>query len=273
MKKVTVLIPTLNRSEALSATLLSLCFQEYKDFDIIISDQSDKEMLADDYTLRTIIRKLIFHGHSIQIVKNKPKRGIAHQRQFLLEQSESELSLFIDDDLILEPYVVRNMVRVMESKKCGFTGCGVSSLSSLKIKKNDIPEIEFWDGDITPEVVTPDLPSWQRYKLHEDANLIQLAEKHKITSEYPKLYKVAWVGGCTLFDTQKLKSVGGFNFWTELPDNIVGEHVLAQIRVMKKFGGCGILPSGVYDQELPSTLPKTTVDAPEELFRTNKLFQ
>jgi hypothetical protein len=32
---------------------------------------------------------------------------------------------------------------------------------------------------------------------------------------------------------------------------------------MKKYGGCGIIPSGVYHQELETTVPDRTVNAPE----------
>jgi hypothetical protein len=35
---------------------------------------------------------------------------------------------------------------------------------------------------------------------------------------------------------EKLKDVGGFNFWKELPQNHCGEDVLAQLRIMKKYG-------------------------------------
>jgi hypothetical protein len=65
-----------------------------------------------------------------------------------------------------------------------------------------------------------------------------------------------------LYDVEALRAVGGFEFWRDLPEEHAGEDVLAQIRVMERFGGCGILPSGAYHQELPTTIPNRTVDAP-----------
>jgi hypothetical protein len=44
-----------------------------------------------------------------------------------------------------------------------------------------------------------------------------------------------------------------------------GEDVLAQLRVMASHGGCGIMPSGAYHQELPTTVPDRRVDAPQVL--------
>ncbi|HEY0878780.1 MAG TPA: hypothetical protein VGE10_10035 [Zeimonas sp.] len=68
-----------------------------------------------------------------------------------------------------------------------------------------------------------------------------------------------------MFDAQKLRASGGFDFWRELPEEHCGEDVLAQLRVMKRFGGCAILPSGAYRQELPTTVTRREFDAPRLL--------
>jgi hypothetical protein len=68
-----------------------------------------------------------------------------------------------------------------------------------------------------------------------------------------------------MYNTEKLRYVGGFSFWKDLPEQHCGEDVLAQLRVMKKYGGCGIIPSGVYHQELETTVPDRKVNAPEFL--------
>ena len=81
-------------------------------------------------------------------------------------------------------------------------------------------------------------------------------------SSSPLLYKVAWIGGCVLYDVAKLRAAGGFEFWRELPSSHCGEDVLAQLRVMATHGGCGVLPTGAYHQQLPTTVPDRTTDAP-----------
>ena len=75
----------------------------------------------------------------------------------------------------------------------------------------------------------------------------------------------SWVGGCVLYDAHALRSAGGFSFWSDLPEEHSGEDVVAQLRVMERFGGCAILPSGAYHQELPTTIPNREVDAPLEV--------
>ena len=74
-------------------------------------------------------------------------------------------------------------------------------------------------------------------------------------------YKVAWASACVLYDTAKLRDVGGFSFWRRLPVEHCGEDVLAQLELMKVHGGCGVMPSGAYHQELPTTIPHRDVGA------------
>ena len=73
------------------------------------------------------------------------------------------------------------------------------------------------------------------------------------------------MGACVLYDVAKLRAAGGYSFWRELPPEHSGEDVLAQLRVMARYGGCGIIPSGVYHQELPTTVTDRRVDAPKVL--------
>jgi hypothetical protein len=65
-----------------------------------------------------------------------------------------------------------------------------------------------------------------------------------------------------MFDTAKLRAAGGFDFWRNLPPQHCGEDVLAQQRVMARYGGCAILPSGAYHMELPTTITARAIDAP-----------
>jgi glycosyltransferase involved in cell wall biosynthesis len=265
MKKIKVLIPTYNRTEALTVTITSLCFQTYKNFDVVISDQSEEDLLKDDPSFQTAVNLLRTRKHKVEIFRNLPARGMAQQRQFLLNHSNAIFSLFLDDDLILEPYVINNMRKVIEGEHCGFVGNAVIGLSYKREIRYHQHNIEFWEGPVKPEVVIPKSPEWDRHKVHNAANIYHIQKKFNLTEEAPRKYKVAWVGGCVMYDTEKLLDTGGFGFWKDLPARHCGEDVLAQLRVMKKYGGCGILPSGVYHQELLTTVSDRKVNAPEYL--------
>lgn len=264
-KKINVLIPTYERCQPLAVTLTSLYYQLDQDFDIVISDQSETICIEEDQSIQCIVRLLQTRGIEVRVLHNLPRKGMAQQRQFLLDQSAAPYSLFLDDDLVLEPFVIRNMRQMLEKLHCGFIGCAVIGLSYLDDWRAHQQHIEFWDTEVVPETIQPDSREWQRYVLHNAANVYHLQQKYHVHPDAPRPYKVAWVGGCIMYDTAKLRSTGGFTFWEKLPPVHCGEDVLAQLRVMKEYGGCGILPSGVYHQELTTTLPDRTVNAPEYL--------
>lgn len=265
---IDLLIPTYCRPAALAVTLTSLCAQTYRDFRLVISDQSDRpdrpaSLETDE--VQTAIRVLQIHGHPVDTHKHLPRRGIAEQRQFLLDQATAPYVLYLDDDLILEPWVVDRLLTTIQQEGCGFVGSAVIGLSFLEDVRPHQQQVEFWQGQVQPEVVKSGTPAWERYRLHNAANLYHVQEKLHLTSDHPKPYKVAWIGGCVLYDRAKLHSVGGFEFWRDLPPNHCGEDVLAQLRVMANYGGCGIMPSGVYHQELPTTIHDRSMDAPQLL--------
>ena len=68
-------------------------------------------------------------------------------------------------------------------------------------------------------------------------------------------YKVAWIGGANvLYNRAKLLDVGGFSWWQRLPPEHAGEEVVVQFLLIRKYGGCGILPSGTYHLGLPTSV-------------------
>jgi hypothetical protein len=245
-------------------TLTGLCFQEYQDFAVVISDQSDTPIYQDS-SVRTAIRLLKKKGHGVRQLANLPRRGLAQQRQFLLDSVEPPYCLYLDDDVLLEPFVLGNMLRALTEEKIGFVGQALIGLSYRNDYRPQEQVIELWEGPVEPELVTPHAASWQRYTLHNAANILHVQEKLQLTPATQKKYKVAWVGGCVLYDAQKLRETGGFRFWTEVPEEHAGEDVLAQLRVMKRYGGCGLIPSGAYHQEARTTITNRKFDIPKEL--------
>jgi glycosyltransferase involved in cell wall biosynthesis len=266
MAAIDVLVPTCGRAVALAVTLTSLLAQTFDDLRVVISDQTPDEAALCSET-RAILRVFDTHGIPVELHRHLPQRGMAEQRDFLLTQARAPYVLFLDDDLILEPDVVARMHAAILEEGCGFVGCAVIGLSYTKDVRPHEQNIEFWEDRVRPEIVRPGTAAWERYRLHNAANLLHVKQRLGITSRQQRKYRVAWVGGCVLYDARALRDCGGFGFWRELPDAHCGEDVLAQLRVMARFGGCGLLPSGVYHQELPTTLTDRRVDAPKVLLR------
>ena len=266
MARVDVLIPTYRRPEALAVTLTALGGQTMRDIRIVISDQTeDCDVFAAAECLVPVLRMLRATGTEVETHRHLPRQGLAEQRDFLLSRASAPYALYIDDDVILEPRVVQRLLEVIEREGCGFAGNSVVGLSFLDDLRPQEQHIEFWDGPVRPETVRPDTPEWERWRLHNAANLWHLQRRLGITDGCPRTYRVAWVAACVLYDVAALRDVGGFGFWRELPPEHCGEDVLAQLRVMRRYGGCGVLPTGAFHQELRTTVPRRDVDAPRVL--------
>lgn len=262
---VEVIIPTCGRPAALAITLTCLAAQSFEDFSVHVSDQTEGDEPLEDPCVQAVVRLLRARGRPVSLSKHLPRRGMAEHRHFLLEQVRAPYALSLDDDVLMEPDLLARMVRALEEERCGFVGSAVIGLSYQHDERPDEQHIELWHGPVQPERVTPRSPAWARHKLHNAANLLHVQRRLGLSAEQQRKYRVAWVGGCVLYDVDKLRSVGGFSFWPSLPPSHCGEDALAQLRVMARHGGCGLIPSGAYHLELPTTIPDRRVNAPDVL--------
>ena len=262
---IDVLVPTCNRACALAVTLTALSAQTFRRFRIIISDQSDSADVLVCGELAAVMRYLTAAGIALEHVRHLPRQGMAEQRAFLLSRCEAPYCLFLDDDVIVEPDLLERLYGAMSKQQCGFVGSALHGLSYLFDRRPEQQGIEMWDTAVAPERITPGSAQWERHHLHSAANLFHVQQRLALGRNETRCYRVAWIGGCVLFDCNKLRAVGGFDFWPELPAEHCGEDVLAQLRVMARFGGCGIIPSGAYHMELPTTIERREVDAPVAL--------
>ncbi|WP_081897768.1 glycosyltransferase family 2 protein [Massilia sp. BSC265] len=262
LPRIDVLVPTCGRPAALAVTLTSIGAQDYPELRIVVSDQTEGSTALGQAEVVAVLRYLRACGRQVDTWHHLPRRGMAEQRAFLLAQTQAPYCLFVDDDVILEPGLVRRLHRLLARQGCGFAGSAVHGLSYLGQERPAQEQVTFWAGRVAPETVLPGSSAWARHHLHSAANLFHLQRRLGVPPDQPRAYRVAWVGGCVMFDTAKLRAAGGFDFWPALPAGHCGEDVLAQLRVMERFGGCGMLPSGAYHMELPTTLKKREVDAP-----------
>lgn len=262
---IDVLIPTCNRPCALAVTLATLSAQTFRDFRVIVSDQSDGQSAFEAPEVRSLLRFLHANGHLVHTYRHLPRQGMAEQRAFLLSKVTAPYCLFIDDDVMLESDVIERMHASITAQRCGFVGSALHGLSFIDDVRPHQQDIEFWESAVEPERIVPDSPEWARHHLHSAANLFHVQKKLGLGRDKTRLYRIAWIGGCVLFDTHKLREAGGFDFWEQLPSEHCGEDVLAQLRVMERFGGCGMIPSGAYHMELPTTVTTRDIDAPKVL--------
>jgi GT2 family glycosyltransferase len=259
---VDVLVPTYGRPAALAMTLGGLAGQTFREFRLIVSSQDEGSAPDERPEVRAAIGILRAQGRTVEVHRHLPRRGMAEHRQFLLDRVAAPYALFLDDDILLEPDVLGRLVRAITAVRCGFVGCAPIGWSFADDVRHAEQHIELWEGPVEPETVIPGGPGWDRYRLHNAANLLHVQRRLDIAPQRQRLYRVAWVGACVLYDAAALRECGGFEFWTELPIEHAGEDVVAQLRVMGRYGGCAIVPSGAWHLELPTTIERRDVDAP-----------
>lgn len=251
METIDILLPTYNRLSALIMTLTGVAAQSWRDLRVIISDQSD-EPVSDAQVIQSLWRMIEARGGSVVYYHRPPVHGIAEQRAFLLEQAQTEQILYLDDDIWMEPWVLECLHEVLTAQRCGFVGAFPSGLSFRDDHRPEQQKIEYWQGLVQPEAVDPDSPAWERWQLHRAANLYHVGLT--LPPGTQRIYKVAWVASCILYDRAKLLEVGGFAFWKRLPRYHSGEEVLVQNLLMRRWGGCAIVPSGTYSAQVPTTV-------------------
>lgn len=262
-----VLIPTCDRPAELAVTLAGLAAQDKPSFAVHISDLSSGMADWQHPAVQALIRVLRVQGRPVTVGSHLPRRGMAEHRAHLLAQASTEQVLFLDNDVWLEPGSLARLHEALTSLDCGFVGMAVQGLSHLgDHRPAEEANFQLWEGHVLPERVRRSTPSFLRWPLHNAANITHIAARLQPGQRDWLPYRIAWVGGCVLFNRQSLVDSGGFDFWSDLPLDHAGEDVAAQWRVMEKRGGAGLVPSGAVHLESPTTVKARRVDATDLLF-------
>jgi len=263
---VDVLVPTFGRPAALPIALVGLAGQVAPGaprFRVVVSSQDEGEAWPAEVQAAAGILDAL--GVPVELRRHLPRRGLAEHREALLDTATAPAVLFLDDDVWLAPRLLHRLHTTLRRERCGFVGSAPAGWSYVRDHRPDEARVEPWNGPVRPERVSPDSLAWERHRLHSAANMVHAAERLGLGPDDTVAYKVAWIGGCVLYDTAALRTAGGFGFWRDLPATHAGEDVVAELRVMARAGGCGILPTGAWHLELPTTVPERDVDAPRFL--------
>lgn len=251
MASIDILLPTYNRLPSLIMTLSGVAAQTLVDLHVIVADQSSEPAAASP-VLQALQRVIETRGGSVEWHHRAPVHGIAEQRDFLLRRATADTVLYLDDDVFMEPWVAEQLLSILRAEGCGFVGAFPVGMSYRDDVRPHQQVIEYWNGPVQPEVVVPGSPEWERGRLHAAANLYHVSQT--LPPGEVRRYKVAWVGACAIYDRAELLAVGGFSFWSRLPRYHSGEEALVQNLLMRRWGGCAMIPSGTYHAEVPTTV-------------------
>lgn len=182
--EVDVLIPTAGRSAELAVTLAGLAAQDDPPFRVVLSDQSNAGAETAP-AVRSMFRVLRAQGRPVEVHRHMPRRGMAEQRQFLLDRASAGRILFLDDDVWLEPGSLRRLDEALSELDCGFVGYAVQGLSYLGDPRPEETSVfEPWEGgEVRPERVRPGEPAFGRWRLHNAANPAHLAAQRRLDDD------------------------------------------------------------------------------------------
>jgi glycosyltransferase involved in cell wall biosynthesis len=109
--KISVIIPTKNRAEDLRRTLDSVLMQTRRPDEIIVVDQGSSPALeSSDFPIPLI------HIYSPQI------SGAAVARNVAMDRANGDIWAFLDDDVILEPHYMEELVKAYLPEVTGVSG-------------------------------------------------------------------------------------------------------------------------------------------------------
>lgn len=133
-----------DRPSELFGVLLSLYYQTYKNFRILISDDASGTPLQTYHFLNCIIMRLILRGNKVIINRNDFGIGVSKNRQKLVDisvkDSLADYIMRVDDDVILESDFIERLLKVIDN---GYDlASGVTPPVSQPILKRELtPEI------------------------------------------------------------------------------------------------------------------------------------
>ena len=178
------------------------------------SDQSDTPV-AEEPVVQALLRVIEARGGSYEWHYRPPSQGIAEQRDFLLRQATADAVLYLDDDVWMEPWVLETHAApasIRECRACGFVGAFPAGLTFRDDVRPEQQEIEFWEGRCSPRSSSRTRPNGSAGTC--TGRRTSSMQPKRLPPGAVRLYKVAWVASCILYDRQKLLDVGGFSFWS-----------------------------------------------------------
>lgn len=172
--KVDIMLPTRDRPTEVALLLQSLRTQTHKDWDLYIYDDRSGVPIQAHHFLQMIIARIKLEGHNVIIWRNQIPLGVTRLRrnmvEKILEVSNGDALLRLDDDNILEPDYIERLVKCLESGYDIASGlvphCGVPFLKRhtkyvkpfiSDVKLNDKGEIVSFGDDCGIEYIEKEI--------------------------------------------------------------------------------------------------------------------
>tara|TARA_S200002703_G_scaffold51563_1_gene44783 strand:+ start:10354 stop:11061 length:708 start_codon:yes stop_codon:yes gene_type:complete len=119
-EKISILMPTYNRRKFLPFIIKNLKVQNYphKNLQLVIYDDGDEPLIEDYNTFKDYIKPI-----KLKLIRNKKRLSIGLKRHLLVQQSNHNVVVFMDDDDLYEQTYISHSYETLKKKKAGCVGC------------------------------------------------------------------------------------------------------------------------------------------------------
>ncbi len=182
-KKVSVVIPTMNRADDVINCIKSVLASTYKNIEIIVVDNAS----SDNTTAQ--IERIFSKNNKIKLIKSAINLGAAGGRNRGAKEATGDYLLFVDSDNVVDKEMIGELVRFFNNhEKCGMVG-------PLMLYKRD------------PKII------WLYFA---DINMFTSQAKYKGTGErdrkqYSKVIEVGHLPNCFMVKKDDFIRVSGFD--------------------------------------------------------------
>ena len=230
--KVSIIIPTFNRSKSLIRTIDSFAKQKkFKNFEIIISDNNSNDNTKD------LVFEYIKRNKSVEIKYHFEKnQGVHFARNSAAKISKGEILYFTDDDMEADPYLLFELIPLFEKEPFLGTATGlISPIFEIEppnwVKKNlinqylsltklDLPWVYLISKEEEPIGI---------YSCHQAIRRIAFFESGGFN---PENTKGVWIGDGETGLVKKLQSKGWLFGYT---DKAKIFHHIPKERLVRKY--------------------------------------
>jgi hypothetical protein len=147
-------------------------------------------------------------GRRIRTTRHLPRRGLAEHRAVMLAASSAPFSLFCDDDAWLEPGVVGRLHEAIVELGAGWSARPSRPVLPARPPTGRARTVRAVVGPSGARADRARAAGVATLDLHNAANPVHLARRHLRPDERWLAYKIAWVGGCVLYERAVLDAVG-----------------------------------------------------------------
>lgn len=115
--RVSLHVATKDRHSELFGLLQSLRTQSFKEFDIIIVDDSSGTPVISCQFLSAIITRMKLEGHKFKIIRNEQSFGCCYARNKCIDEDDfdNEYTCRLDDDILLESDYIEKLLEGIDS--------------------------------------------------------------------------------------------------------------------------------------------------------------